>query len=553
MPFDCGISWSPLVAMMPCEETANGMQTPPPILAPASDRPVPPVLSTGGMPAQGPPLAPVLCGHLHPLTLVVVGFNAVRNLLIPAVIVFATGSQASLGIMLIFFLGLNLLQAMIRYFTFTYRVDGGELTTRQGLLERRERRIPLARVQDLRVEQGLVHRLLGVVDLHVETAGGQGAEASLSVLARSDAERLRQAVFEQVAELTRRGINEPAQPDAESRVVRSLSSRDLVLAGLTSNQAASALVIVLAGWQLLDDFLPQAAYQRFIESFTRHIEQWVNQGDQANWLAIGAIAFAVIAAGLAVSIVGSLVLFHGFTLSRRGEDLHRSYGLLTRRSSSLPRRRIQLLQIQETWLRRLLGLATLRVDTAGSVPGQEQGREGRDVLLPVLPRSEVGPLLPILFPDLDAAAPPWNDVSRCAIRRGTLKGVVVLVLLTAINWGVQQQLWALWPLFLLPAIYLINLLNYKHLGFALTERFFWTRRGWLSRNTHVVPVRNAQTIVLRQTPFDRRFGVVTLFVDTAGQTATGSGPQLRNVPFEHAEATARAVAVRAARTRYLWR
>ncbi|MCL4177618.1 MAG: PH domain-containing protein [Verrucomicrobia bacterium] len=516
-----------------------------------SDRPLPPILAA--QPAQRPPLLPVLAGHLHPLTLVVVAFNAIRNLLIPAVIVLATGSQASLGVMLIFFLGLNLLQAFVRYFTFTYRVEGGELTTRQGLLERRERRIPLTRVQDLRLEQGLVHRLFGVVDLHVETAGGQGAEASLSVLSRPEAERLRQAVFEQVAELTRRGVGGAATAVPEAEVIRKLGTRDLVLAGLTSNQAASALVIVLAGWQFLDDFLPQATYQRFVETFASRLAEWVNQGDQANWLAIGAIAFGFIAVGLAVSVVGSLVLFHGFTLTRRGEDLHRSYGLLTRRSSSLPRRRIQLLQIQETWLRRLLRLATLRVDTAGSAPGQEQGREGRDVLLPVLPRNQVETLLPVLFPDLDSAATPWNDVSRCAIRRGTLKGAVVLVLLTAINWGVQRHFWALWPLLLLPVIYLINLLNFKHLGYALSDRFFWTRRGWLSRNTHVVPVRNAQTIVISQTPFDRRFGVATLFVDTAGQTQTASGPQLRNVPLQQAEITARALAIRAARTRYRWR
>jgi putative membrane protein len=485
--------------------------------------------------------------------MVVAGFNAIRNLLIPAVIVLVTGSERSLGLMLLFFLGVNILQTLIRYFTFTYRVEGGELTTRQGLIERRERRIPLIRVQDLRVEQGLIHRLLGVVDLHVETAGGQGAEASLSVLMRADAERLRSAVFEQVAALTgaEAGAVVSRQPDTE--VLRKLSTRELVLAGLTSNRAASALVIVIAGFQLLDDFLPETTFKRFVESSAAMADRWFTQGDHANWLAIGLLALAVIVVGLAISVVGSLLLFHGFTLARRGEDLHRSYGLLTRRSSSLPRRRIQLLQIQETLLRRLLRLATLRADTAGSSPGQDQGRDGRDVLLPVIRREEVDPILPVLFPDLEVDAPVWNDVSRCAIRRGTLKGASVVILLTSISWLVQQHWWALWPLALLPAVYIVNLLNYKHLGFALPERFFWIRRGWLSRDTHIVPIRNAQTIVLRQNPFDRRFGVATLFVDTAGQTQTGPGPRLRNVLQQQAEATARAVAERAARTRYRWR
>jgi putative membrane protein len=226
--------------------------------------------------------------------------------------------------------------------------------------------------------------------------------------------------------------------------------------------------------------------------------------------------------------------------------------LLTRRSSSLPRRRIQLLQIQESWMRRWFGLATLRVDTAGSrATDQNQGREGRDVLLPVVPRSEVDPLLPVLFPDLDDATPDWHDVSRCAIRRGTTKGAVVCALLALLSAALQGwQLAAFWPLLLVLPIYAINVLQYRHLGYAVSERFFRTRRGWLSRATHVVPIRNAQMMIVRQTPFDRRFSVASLIVDSAGQAYTGGGPQLRNIPAVEALAVARSVAVRAARTRY---
>ncbi len=546
---DCAIIWSlreVTTRFNPMEDSRDR-----PMPSPGQSVPADLSATIGSHPGFTP--VPVLSGHLHPLTLVVAVFNAVRNLLIPGVIVIATGSQASLGIMLLVLMGLNLLQSLIRYFTFTYRVEGGELTTRQGLFERRERRIPLARVQDLRLDQNLVQRILDVVDLKVETAGGHGAEASLSVLSRPEAERLRQAVFEQVAVLTGRGAETVAPPKAESEVLRRLDFGSLVLAGLTSNQAASAFVIVFAGWQLLDDLLPQATYQRVIDSLTNRVEQWVSEGNSGGWIVITAIGVAILVAGLAVSVAGSVVLFHGFTLERRGEDLHRSYGLLTRRSSSLPRRRIQLLQIQETWLRRLFGLATLRVESAGSAPGQEQNHEGRDVLLPVLPRKEVEPLLPMLFPDLDSTTPPWRDVSRCAIRRGTIKGAVVVVLASAINWVIQRSSSALWPLLLLPVIYTINFLNYKHLGYALTDRFFWTRRGWLNRTTFVVPIRNAQTLVLRQNPFDRRFGVVKLSVDTAGQTHTGGGPQLHNVPFDQAEATARSIAARAAQTRFRWK
>jgi putative membrane protein len=495
----------------------------------------------------------VLEGRLHPLTLAVVLLEAVRNFIIPAVIVFATGSQRSLGLMLVVFLGLNLVQAILRYVTFSYRIQGGELVTRQGVFERRERHIPLARVQDLRQEQGLIHRLLGVVELHVETAGGQGAEASLSVLSRSEADNLRRAVFDQGADLRRAaGAEVPAVGDvAPTALLRRLTLRELVLAGLTSNQAASALLIVLAGWQFLDDFLPEATYQRVLSGLASQLERWVSEGAHGHWLAIGAGAIALIGLGLLISVAGSVMLFHGFTLARRGEDLHRSYGLLTRRSSSLPRRRIQVLQIEQNWLRRCFKLATLRADTAGSrAPNQQPGREGHDVLLPVLPRHELEGLLPELLPDLELAPPAWHRVSRCAVRRGTAKGAAICIVVAAASGLLQRHYWAFWPLALVPLIYLLNVFTYRHLGYALSARFFRTRRGWLNRTTHLVPIRNTQALVVRQTPFDRRFGVATLLVDTAGQAYTGGGPHLRNVPLAEAEAVARRVAVQAARTRY---
>ena len=512
-----------------------------------SDEPPPRMTSVQAAPAQG---------RLHPLTLVLFLVNAVPGLLIPALVVWFTGSERALGIILLLFLGLGLIPTLIRYLTFTYRIENGELITRQGILERTERHIPLARVQDVRFEQGIVHRMLQVVDVHIETAGGKGAEASLSVLSKAEAENLRRAVFEHARVRSPESVGTPLAPGdtTPTDVIRRLSTRELVLAGLTSNRAASALAIILVAWQLMDDILPKDMYERFTGFLGSFVEHWVNAGDHPSWAGILALAVLVIGLGMVLSAVGSVVLFHGFTLSRRGEDLQRSYGLFTRRSSSLPRRRIQLLTIEATWLRRLLGLATLRADTAGSRPSdpRQQGNEGRDVLLPVVREEEVQTLLPVFFPHLGAAAPDWRRVSRRAIRRGTLKGAIACALLSAVTLSLERDLFALWPLALIPAVYVLNAINFRYLGFVADEDFFRMRRGWLSRFTYIVPIRNAQTIVVRQTPFDRRHRVATLMVDTAGQTFTGGGPRIRNVPESEALAVARTLAHHAARTRYRW-
>jgi putative membrane protein len=394
-----------------------------------------------------------------------------------------------------------------------------------------------------------------VVDVHVETAGGEGPEASLSVLSRAEAERLRQAVFghaRQAASVAAAAVAASADVAVERQIVRQLSLRELVWAGLTSNRMASALVLAGAVWALVDDVLPENVYEKFAKAAVEEAQLVLQQGTQTAVL-LAVLGLAVLfLISVVVSVIGSVVLFYGFTLSRRDEDLHRSYGLLTRRSSSLPRRRLQILEIEEGFLRRLFRLATLRADTAGSAKESEAAGAGRDVLLPIVRREEVEHLLPLFFPDLQPVPTEWRRVSRRAIVRGTLKGSLICVLaaVAAVAW--QGDPTGLWPLLLVPLVYGVNVMRYYNLAYAVDASYFRSRRGWLSRSTHIVPIRNAQSVVVRQTPFDRRLGLATLVVDTAGQAFTGGGPRISNLPLEEARQLAHSLAHRAAATRYRW-
>jgi putative membrane protein len=497
---------------------------------------------------------PILGGRLHPITVLFSVYASMRRLVIPMIPLVLFQNKAITVSIIGLLIASAIVRAVVRYLTFSYRLEGGELITRQGILERTERHVPLERVQEIRIEQGVLQRLFGVVEATVETAGGQGPEASLSVLSRAEAERLRQAVFATVrARVAREHISDSGLQTAPAReVMRRLRLSELVLAGVTSNHLLSALALVGAVWAFIDDYVP--------ESVNVQIERVV--GEEASRLVSGGTGTAVLVALAAISllflasmllsVIGSVVLFYGFTLSRAGEDLHRTYGLLTRRASSLPRRRIQVLEIKEGALRRLFKLATLRADTAGSVTNESrQRRGGRDVLLPVLPRHELMSLLPAVFPDFEPSI-DWTPVSKLAILRGTLKGWLVCAIGAAVSFGYQASAIGLWPLAFLPVIYGVNLMRYHNLGYVLGERYFQTRRGWLSRSTHIVPIRNAQAFVLRRSPIDRWLGLATLLVDSAGQAYTGGGPQIANLPVHEARLLARRLAHCAAATRYRW-
>jgi len=504
--------------------------------------------------------ASVFEGRLHPLTIAFSLLKAARGI-IPAMSLLFFGNKVYGFMLLTAVVAGTVATALARYFSFTYRIEGNELITQHGILERKQRSIPLERIQEIRVEQGVLHRVFDVVDAKIETGGGGGAEASLSVLSRSEVERLRRAVFERAARIrsdTGAGRGEERVAAAPGRVIiRRLGLKDLVLIGLTTNHLISALALAGAIWNFAEDLLQDSFYKRAQETLYRESSRFFMR-DAAPAVALAlAVALAVILIGMIFSTVIAIIRFYGFTLSLSGEDLHRRYGLLTRRSSSLPRRRIQVLKIEEKLFRRLFGLATLRADTSGGQRDNEDDDSGRDVLLPITRRGAVDPLLTIFFPDFDAGPTEgaggveWRRVSRLAVRLGAIKGAVVCALAAAILFGANWRIAALWPLALLPLVYFISVANYRNLGYTLSGRYFCARRGWAGRSTHVVPIDKIQAVEVRQSPLDRRLGLATLSVDTAGQAYTGEGPRINNLPIDEAREIAGALAHRASATRYI--
>ena len=124
---------------------------------------------------------PVLLLHPHWKTLlgpvllavVVVAVALLIEVIIPAGKAAAV-ERLVVGVIAIFALMLWLIAPVLRWRTTTYELTTRRLRTRFGLLTRRGRDIPLARINDVSFEKGILDRLLGAGRLVVESAGEHG-------------------------------------------------------------------------------------------------------------------------------------------------------------------------------------------------------------------------------------------------------------------------------------------------------------------------------------------------------------------------------------------
>jgi putative membrane protein len=393
----------------------------------------------------------------------------------------------------------------------TYVLEAGALRLDEGVLARRLRVVPFDRIQQVDLVRKPLHRVLGVATLRVETAGGGGAaEVDLDVVALDEAQALRSTLLRAkagAAEAGGEGAEAAAAAPAERTLLR-LSVGEVMLAGITGTRAAAVLAVLGPISQLTDWFpnLSDWLLRRF------------NPEAVAPTTPAAVVAIAVVAAAvwLGLAAASSVVTDFGFTLARVGGDLVVRRGLLERREAVLPFARLQVVRVEESLLRRWLGLASIRIQSAGRTGGADQ--TASRLAVPVMQRSDVnrvlGELLPGAAPVPGLLAPP-PAARSWMVRRGILKSAPLILAAIVVLWTVSRPV-APAALVGVPLAVLVGLASYRSLGHARRDGFLYARQGVVIRVTTVVPVAKAQSGSVRSSFFQRRRGLATLHVDVAG-------------------------------------
>jgi putative membrane protein len=492
--------------------------------------------------------------RLHPLSVLFGLGRAAKGLLLPGLLVlFASrGSSYEIWAMVLFLPAA--VAALVRYWTYRYRFEPEELVIREGILTRTERHIPYDRIQNIDLVQNPLHRLLRVALVRVETASGSRPEAEIRVLSLRAVREMRARVFEKRRDdggaPAEDAAREPA--DAGGRPLHRLGLGDLVLFGVISNRGMAVVAAAVGvAWQL---GLFENQEQKFRalagrRSFLRHVT--------LDPLAAGGVALAALVVLLLLlrllSVSWAVAKFHGFRLRLHGDDLRAEYGLLPHVSATVPRHRIQLLSTRQTMLHRWFGRSSVRIETAGGSPGEDDGAGAEKLwLAPVIHSRDVVALVACVLPEIDLDALDWQPLAPGARARLLKECIVVLLLVTAGAVALVRP----WGLLLLPPGLLLCLLHarnwVRHTAWAVTPHAVVYRSGWWVRRLSVVRLSKIQVLTLAESPFDRRRGMASVRVDTAGAGRVGHRVDVDYLGLATARDLVGRLYDEASRTSYRW-
>jgi putative membrane protein len=376
----------------------------------------------------------------------------------------------------------------VRWRTTTWWMTPEAVHRKSGLVGIKETDVPLTRIQSLDLEQGPVQRLFGVYAVHVQTGGGGAkGEIVLEAVGEDDVRELR-------ALLAGRA---PAPVAEVGGPERRLTRSRLLVAALTAGQLGVILPAVAGFFQLLQQSLGEDEAVRLLPHTAT---------------AAVTVAVALLVAAWLLSVLGSVVAFSGFTVSRRGDRLRIRRGLLARREATVPVERVRAVAVVEGVLRLPFGLAALRME----VIGHAKEAAAAQTLFPLLRREEVcgflDEVLPELADDLDGLErPPARAARRYALPPAALGAVVA------------AAAWAFTPAgpWVLPAALLLGgygWLRYRSAGWRLAGGRLAIRSLLFARTTVLGPARYREWHELSQHPLQRRGRLADVFVAFGKQT-----------------------------------
>lgn len=503
--------------------------------------------------------------RLHPMSWLFVLLMTLRQFAVPLVVVLVMGRRGSdsgppweiIGAVGALVLAAN---ALLQYFTYRFRIERDGLRIRSGLLQRTFRDVPFRRIHNVTLHRNVLHRFFGVAEVRLESAGGVKPEAEMRVLRLADAQALEALVRQTHARhsgatdaVSNDAPGAPAHlgPLATGDTLLKLPTSELVRLGLISNRGmivvgAAVGLMMQSGGEMLVDFSGAATEWLMQRAGFSEIEA---MGTMALVVGGGVLLAVIVVLLRLLSIALSMLQFHGFTLSELDGRIQVEAGLLTRVRGNTPLRRIQAFSLNETLLHRWFRRRSLRVDTA-VIEIENKPRSLRD-LVPVSPPATIDALLVKLFPQLGWPTLSWHPLHPRAWRRMLLPSLWLLLVLTAAAWwhfGAN----ALWALALVPLLVWRARGLARRAAYAVDAHTVAVRHGWLNRRWRFAEIAKLQAVELRQSPFDRRHRMATLWFDTAGANPMEPSLAARYLPEAEARRLAGEIGARIAANRLHW-
>lgn len=394
--------------------------------------------------------------RFHPMAIAIYWLQLLRGWLFYIVIIVINGGIKerfgiiTLSVIFIF----SFVLAMIRYKTRSYTINADKIVFYHGIFRKKETDIPYERIQTIKQRQWFFLKPFNLIQILIETAGGNKAtaEGSLPAVDAGVLETLENFRYGRGQEESDQEVDTTGQ---ESTNRYRVTDGQIVLYGITDLSILASLAALVA---FATEMIPDSWFTRV----TSTAESLYRLG----WIVFLGAAFVLLVLLILISLAKNFIQFYNFTVSRTNRTLTIESGLFERKVQKIPTNKIQGIRIRQQVLRKLLKISSVEIILAG---GQETSGENnvpkKLYILPIVPDQLLYPTLARLIPEWEIHEPEMTFASYPSIWyfwRWHLLWLPVLV--AGFIWnpfvGMALVLW-------IGYLFFYSWLDYRYQGYAI--------------------------------------------------------------------------------------
>ena len=403
-------------------------------------------------------------------------------------------------------LGMTFLSIILKWLTHKYELDNSSFHLYKGLFSKSERTIPFSKIQNVNRQTSLFHRMFKVTSISFETAlTGVDATIKFEVISQIEADQIEAHIESAVRDelTTDHSINEPiglsskmnsANVNSDRIVHFSPTNGDIFKASFSS--LSFLLLIPLLG----------SSYLKINEVFNLNLEaEGIYTQIISSWWMIMVIVIILVFASATFGVVRTFLKYGKYEILSDQQRIYIEKGVINETAFSISKEKVQAIEIKQSIMKRLFGLAEVKLTSAGSLSSGEDTLEINS-LYPYLPVKQAYELISDILPSYKVTQ-QMTRLPKKSLWVRLLWPSWFWIIVTAVllyfkpTFLKVEQGWFILSAVLLLFIVLIRLLDFFNTRYILNDQFIQFKAGslntslFVSKRDKVIEVKVTQNII----------------------------------------------------------
>ncbi|MCM3700200.1 PH domain-containing protein [Paenibacillus macerans] len=414
--------------------------------------------------------------------------------------------------------GFSLLSILWSWSTRRYQLDDTSFRLYQGVFVKSKRVVPFAKIQNINRHTTLFHRIFKVTAIRFETGmKGEDAAVVFRVVSYAEADRLEELVaglvkredpLSTVDDDQETAAIEPRDAQDSKRTLHfSPTRKELVKASFTSLSFFILIPVLFSLYSKADDFFD---LEEKTEGFLAAL--------MSSWWAAAAVFVLLSAVSVVLGIAVTFVRYGGFELSSDAERIYIVKGMIERTAFSIAKERVQGVEVTQSLMKRLLGMAEVRLITAG---GEGEDKWDVNSLYPFLPVQDACRLVSELLPSYEISS-DMSPLPRASLEISLVRSGWIWFSLVALSipwlpfmpdipvfgaawWWIASAGLLFWTI-------ARKILNHFNTAYAIHGRFLQFRTGGLTSRLFIGKREKIIEVKVTRGVLQRRWGLASVHI-----------------------------------------